>query len=122
MVLMEKLNQEAFLKWAEQKWPNAYANGALIFPAIVHVSDACLAQARAAYPPNADVEFGVCFKIAAGYYDELRRKFHAGQVRHELSPPMHGAWYILLYLNHLYVDDHEHPVPTRLRKAPLEQD
>ena len=63
-----------------------------------------------------DVEFGVCFKIAASYYDELRAKYHAAQVRHQLAPPMKGAWYILLYQDHLYVDDHEHPGPTRVRK------
>lgn len=28
---------------------------------------------------------------------------------------MQGAWYVLFYLDNLYVDDHEHPVPTRIR-------
>jgi hypothetical protein len=113
--MMHREPNTAFVEWAERKW-HAYGNGAVTGLALVHVSDACLAQARAAYPPNADVEFGVCFKVGAMYYDELRAKYHAGQVRHELAPPMNGAWYILLYQDHLYVDDREHPVPTRVRK------
>ena len=81
---MHQETRTAFLEWAERKWPHAYGDHSLF---LVHVADACLEQARAAYPPNADVEFGVCFKIAASYYDDLRAKYHAGQVRHELAPP-----------------------------------
>src|SRR5690242_18106822 len=98
---MDGAGDRAFVEWAERKWPHAYADGAVIFPGVVHVSDACLAQARAAYPPGADVGRGVCFKIAASHYHDLRARYHAGQVRHELAPPMKGAWYILLYQDHL---------------------
>ena len=111
--------QTSFVEWAERKWPHAYGDDSRF---LVHVSNACLEQARAAYPPNADVEFGVCFKIGASYYEALRAKYHAGQARHELARPMKGAWYMLLYQDHLYVDDREPPIPTRMRRRPPDVD
>ena len=42
---MDGEGDRAFVEWAERKWSHAYADGAVIFPGVVHVSDACLAQA-----------------------------------------------------------------------------
>jgi hypothetical protein len=113
---MQQHTDKDFETWCERKW-HGLSNWAVV-PCVVHVSQACVDQARAAYPPDADVEFGVCFRIGASYYVDLRRKYHSGQMRHELAPPMRGVWYVLLYLDHLYVDDREHPVPTRPRRVP----
>ena len=112
---MQREPTESFAEWCDREW-RCLGNWAEV-PCIVHVSEACVEQARAAYPPNTDVEFGVCFKIGASHYHELKELYHCGQVRHELSPPMRGVWYVLFYLDHLYVDDHEHPVPTRVRRS-----
>lgn len=116
---MSRATDQRFIDWCEQPW-HTMSNGAVI-PRPVHVTPRCLEQVRAADPKVRDCG-QVCFKIAAQYYADLRARYHVGQVRHELAPPLHGSWYILLYLDMLYVDDREHPLPTRVRATPLPPD
>ena len=106
-------SQNDFEAWCEKPWQVRYG---WAVPCVVHMSPKCLEQARAAYTEYANVASGICYNIAASYYDELKVKYWAGQVEHTLTGPMHGSWHVLLYLDMLYLDDREHPVPTRVRK------
>lgn len=108
-------NKVAFEAWCEKPW-KVLSDWAVV-PCAVHVSPTCFEQARTAYTEKGDVLFHVCHNIAASYDDELKAKYRVGQVEHTLTGPMQGSWHILLYLDMLYLDDREHPVPTRLRKC-----
>jgi hypothetical protein len=103
-----------FEKWCEKPW---HVLSGWAVPCVVQVTAACLEQAQAAYAENADFRFGICFNIAALYYDELKAKYRVGQVRHTLTGPLQGTWHVLLYLDMLYLDDRKHPVPTQVQRA-----
>jgi hypothetical protein len=105
---------ESFDDWCEKKWA-VLCNWA-VAPCPVYVSPACIEQAKLAYPASADILFGVCHPIAARHYDELAAKYRAGQVARTLTAPLRGTWHVLLYLGALYLDNREHPVPTRERR------
>jgi hypothetical protein len=101
-----------FEAWCNQRW--SVLCDWSVLPCAVHVSPACLYQVHAADPNGGGLDF---IRLGADYYDELIDKYRTGQVRHTLTEPLRGEWYILLHLGMLYIDDREHPVPTQERRA-----